>query len=297
MLLVLPFFVFSILYCQSSYANYKSPKLSYTPPKLNWATRLVWFYAFALAIIYGYLAPIFSFMSMAASTMYGNLIQWGGKPNHLLVPTGFLHDWYRDQGPDWLLDAFGGGFIRIDAYNSTEFYSQLDGADISDDQPEHARAILAATGSSGKYYEFYASRNYYDRKEDHAATALTAFDNKNSVAAGTTKFVFPAYELRRVLYLARNRETDFSIQYIHLPEHLHTLTQWRDFQAPRTISFIVKDGIAICESVGTTSDDILPCDHGETALLPPPPQWLRSLYHPYPLPLLDGVGDNFVCTT
>ena len=46
------------------------------------------------------------------------------------------------------------------------------GADITHEQPPYARAMLAAQNATGRYFEFYAARNYFDRAKDHGATAL-----------------------------------------------------------------------------------------------------------------------------
>mmetsp|Transcript_14140 Transcript_14140/g.42766 ORF Transcript_14140/g.42766 Transcript_14140/m.42766 type:complete len:569 (-) Transcript_14140:359-2065(-) len=291
------FFAYAVLYLRSVLdAKGFKPQLqqSITAP-------LTFAFGVVVAFTYGFLAPIFGVMAMASSTMYGNVKQFGGATNHLLVPTGLVQDLFADATPtpnDWVLDAFAGGVVRVDRYNSTQFYDQLDGADISPDQPVHARAILAATGSSGKYYEFYAKRNYYDRHDDHQGTALVKFDD----LADETKrvaFALPAYELRRLLALARNREVDYFVEYTRLPSSLHTLTEWRDYKAPARVRFDVHDGVHSCVLLKDDDGDAVlgPCASDELALLKPPPKWLRSLLHPYPLPLLTGVGDHFVCTT
>ena len=288
------FLVYSVLYLRSTFDGSFKPQ--YPPKKIM--APLVFLFGVTLAIAYGFLGPIFGVMAMASSTMYGNVKQFGGATNHLLVPTGLLQDFYADVAPtgdNWLLDAFAGGIVRVDKYNSTEFFDQLDGADISKDQPDHAKKLLAAQGSSGIYYEFYAKRNYYDRSEDHEKTALVSFDKGTS--STQISYAVPAYELRRLLALAKNREVDYFFEYVHLPSNLHTLSEWRDFQAPETIRYDVSDGIGSCSVLTSKSGEVLPCKSSELALLKPPPQWLRSFLHPYPLPLLTGVGDNFVCTT
>jgi len=292
------FLVYALLYLRSvwDFKNFR-PQL-----QKHITAPAVFALGIFVAFTYGFLAPVFGVMAMASSTMYGNVKQFGGATNHLVVPTGLLQDLYADATSfdGWLEDAFAGGVVRVDDYDSTEFYDQLDGADISDDQPEHARRILNATGSSGKYYEFYAKRNYYDRRQDHQGTALVTFDLGLDAAAATkpkTPVAVPAYELRRLLALARNRETDYFVRYVRLPTKLHTLSEWRDYTPPESIQVTVSDGIARCVVLDETDSEVANCHSAELANLKPPPRWLRSLLHPYPLPLLAGVNDEPVCTT
>lgn len=284
------FLLYSLQYFRSSFAGYVPAPTDKPFPFLK-------SFALFLAFFYGFAAPILGLMAMASSTMYGNVVEFGGKTNHLVVPTGLLQEWYREQGPDWLVDAFGGGQLRLEYSDSQAFRAQVFGVDISDDQPDHARAILSATNSSGKYYELYASRNYYNREDDHQATALTTHEKSEKAVGG--KFAVPAYELRRLLDVAHEKETDYVVEYVKLPNYMTTASEWRDYVPSDMVRYEVKDGLAVCNVVpyDKSEEKGVPCDIDEIAMLPPPPTWLRSFLHPYPLPLLPDVGDNFVCTT
>lgn len=53
---------------------------------------------------------------------------------------------------------------------------------MTDKLPLRARELLSSANASGRYFEFYAARNYYERSYDHDKTALHAA----AAAAGAT---------------------------------------------------------------------------------------------------------------
>lgn len=287
------FLAYCLLYLRSILNGYRAE----VSPQSCIGTMITALAAF-VALLYGFAAPVLGVMAMASSTMYGNLIQFGGQTNHLLLPTGLLQNWYRDQGPHWLVNAFGGGMVRLEnASSSLVLNRQLYGADISADQPQHAKDILAATHSSGVYFELYASRNYFERDDDYDATALTSSKLEDAAThSASLKFAMPAYELRRLLDVARHRETDYALTYARIPPTLKTVSEWHTFQPAFLIEYRVVNGVATCAVVDDQAGRF-PCDSTEIAQLPPPPVWLRSFLHPYPIPLIDGVGNHFICTT
>mmetsp|Transcript_18883 Transcript_18883/g.60595 ORF Transcript_18883/g.60595 Transcript_18883/m.60595 type:complete len:363 (+) Transcript_18883:123-1211(+) len=255
--------------------------------------------AAAAAAAYGFLGPVLGLQMMASSTMYGNVKNYGGS-NHLLVPTGLLQTALAEQSsaaaaPAWLSDAFGGGLVRIDATNSSVLLSlAVGGAEMTDKLPLRARELLSSANASGRYFEFYAARNYYERSYDHDKTALHAA----AAAAGATDssdpaYVVPAYELRRSLALARRRGEPFSLEYTPLPPGLGTPTQWRAHAGEKVSLDEAADGLVSCV-VGRAREA---CGAAELALLPPPPWLLTRVLLPYPIPLLDGAGDGIHCTT
>lgn len=76
---------------------------------------------------------------MASSTMYGNVKNYGGRGNHMIVPTGLLQEAMAANGsaaayaPEWLMDAFGGGLVRIESTTSSVFRSlAVRGAEMTD---------------------------------------------------------------------------------------------------------------------------------------------------------------------
>ena len=239
-----------------------------------------------------------------------------GGGNHLIVPTGLLQHIFAwpdaaALAPSFLVDSFGGGLVRIDSTSSATFRKlAVHGADMSDKLPVRASQILRQFNASGRYFEFYAARNYFDRPTDHAKTAL----HDSSVGASVTDrarqarssandppYVVPAYELRRVLSLARARGEAFRLAYTRLPPALTTPTEWRLYQGPR-VSLSEPGGgapptCAVGPAGGSTPFTGAACAADELAVLPPPPWLLTKWLHPYPSPLIDGEGDGVHCTT
>mmetsp|Transcript_7846 Transcript_7846/g.27416 ORF Transcript_7846/g.27416 Transcript_7846/m.27416 type:complete len:572 (+) Transcript_7846:45-1760(+) len=254
-------------------------------------------------LFYGFGVPVLGLMGMASSTMYGNVRQFDGVGgNHLMVPTGLLQKWHRDTAPrSFWGDAFGGGTVRLEhaGTNSSVFDELFFGADLSHDLPPHARAILkdACIENQGRYFEFYAARNYFNRKGDHEATALLndkADELVSDVArlAVPSAFAMPAYEIRRALGLAKRRGEPFSVTFSHLETGLPTAWRLERPTADRVLTYSF-DGAA-----GTCADAAgAPCGPDALPNLPPVPVWLTHLLHPYPVPLLEGIGDEVQCTT
>lgn len=236
-----------------------------------------------LAFVYGFLAPIFGLMAMASSTMYGNVRQFGGT-NHLLVPTGLLQEWHSSDGDD----AFGGGMVRVDFTNSSVL-QQLTPADATGQLPKHARALLEGINASGFYFELYSARNYFGRRGDLEASAL---HNRGSDGPRMEDppYAQPAYELRRVLALARSPGEAFKLVYTKLPAK-GTPGSYRDFRGEQVTLEQDASGARTC-TVGKQ-----PCGKNEIALLPPPPRWLTWMLHPYPMPLLPGDAGEVHCST
>ncbi|CAE8710098.1 unnamed protein product [Polarella glacialis] len=245
--------------------------------------------AVVLGIGYGFLAPIAGVMGMASSTMYGNLKQFGGT-NHLLVPTGLLQGYYAEsKDASWMTDAFGGGLLRVDFTNSSVL-QQLAPADATSQLPKHARALRAGINASSSYYELYAARNYFGRSQDLENTALHN-RGTNGPRMDDPPYAQPAYELRRVLKLARDRGESFKVVYTRLPASGSPGT-FRDYTGVKiTLEENPAAGTRTCTIGGA------PCASDEVALQPPPPRWLTWMLHPYPMPLLDGDSTEVHCST
>lgn len=269
-----------------------------------------------LGFWHGFMNPVIGYQMMASSTMYGNVKHWGGS-NHLLVPTGLLQDAFADVQPGssmlclagvcrsaaWLVDDFGGGFVRVDSTTSSALLQlAVNGADTTDELPPRAKELLASVNASGRYFQFYAARNYFKRPGDLQACALNMIptDGSNFNRADPA-YVVPAFELRRALALARERGQPFDLHYTPLPKELRTPTEWKKFVGPQ---------VQLTESGSGTSPACIfiqpgsfwpfgrsECD-ANTLALQPPPSWLMSkLLIPYPVPLLDGAGDGIHCST
>ena len=281
------------------------------PPPRRWTALGA--LAVLTGFVYGFLLPVGGVMMMASSTMYGNVKNYGGG-NHMLVPTGLLLDHYSaapaaavtppawlpplpPAAAAWLADGFGGGLVRVDATNSSVLRSLF--KETTDQLPPTSHALLSQINASGRYYEFYAARNYFEREHDLQATAIhmgVAIEQDD-----VPPYVVPAYELRRSLALARAREARFTVAYTRLPAALRTPTEWGRFDGPRVTLHDGRDGGgaqgAACAVAGADGGAPTPCDASEPALLPAPPYLLTKLLHPYPMPLLEGAGDGAHCST
>uniref|UniRef100_A0A7S2CKL5 HTTM domain-containing protein n=1 Tax=Haptolina brevifila TaxID=156173 RepID=A0A7S2CKL5_9EUKA len=268
---------------------------------------------------YGFVAPILGLMMMASSTMYGN-VQNFGQSNHLLVTTGLLQNTLSQpevaaSAPAWLVDLFGGGFVRVDHTTSKAFRKlAVKGAEMTEKLPLRAREILSSYNASGRYFEFYAARNYFERPEDLDKTALNAIKadyEEARNAADDPPYVILAYELRRVLHLARIAGEDFSLQYTPMPPELTTPSQWKAYRGDAVVLRergtrqhkpadhnehpIISSEVS--EVISCRVGNARECTSTELALQPPPNWWLMKFLHPYPIPLLDGSGDGIHCST
>mmetsp|Transcript_30140 Transcript_30140/g.76164 ORF Transcript_30140/g.76164 Transcript_30140/m.76164 type:complete len:595 (-) Transcript_30140:283-2067(-) len=252
--------------------------------------------ATSLGFLYGYMFPILGLMNMASSNMYGNVKMYGGS-NHYLVPTGLITDYFAvNDGPDWAVDAFGGGLVRVEATNSSVL-RWLNPADSSANLPVHAREMLHALGAPGKYFDLYSTRNYFDREDELNACALRAIDEADEATKAALedpdmKYVMPAYELRRSINLQRKRAGEvFSVKYTHVPSK-GSPREWQHFKGP-----LVEHLEDTSTGAKKCSVDGKPCAQTETVLLGAPPRWLTLLLHPYPVPLLPDMKDDVYCST
>ena len=280
------YLVFTFLYLRGfALGNDQSPS-----PK-TYGSSIVKVVAVLLGFIYGFCTPIAGVQAMASSTMYGNLKQFGGT-NHILVPTGVLQAYFSNSnvtGPAWAVDAFGGGMLRIDETNSSVM-QQLSPAEATTQLPEHSRALLTKFGTSGRYFELYAARNYFGRTEDLQNSAL---HDRGTFMPRTDDppYAQVAYELRRVLTLVRARGERFKLKYTRLPYN-GSPAEYRDFQGPQVVlEEDASTGKRTC-TVGNA-----PCSPDEIALMPAPQRWLTWLFHPYPMPLLPKDTTEVHCST
>ncbi|KAJ1452259.1 hypothetical protein M885DRAFT_568901 [Pelagophyceae sp. CCMP2097] len=251
-------------------------------------------------IFYGFALPMLGLMGMASSTMFGNVRQFDGVGgNHLIVPTGLLQKWHRNAAPrSFWGNAFGGGTVRLEraGTNSSVFDDLFFSADLSRDLPQHARAILkqACVENEGRYFDFFVVRNFYDRKGDLDATFNDEADELADAArlSAPNAYAMPAYEMRRVLGLAKMRGEPFSVTFSHLSTGLPTAWRLERPTADRVLTYSF-DGVS-----GTCADAAgEPCGPDALPSLPPLPAWLAHLLHPYPVPLVEGAGDEVHCST
>eukprot|EP01126_Amoeba_proteus_P009414 TRINITY_DN13561_c0_g1_i2.p1 TRINITY_DN13561_c0_g1~~TRINITY_DN13561_c0_g1_i2.p1 ORF type:complete len:600 (-),score=68.91 TRINITY_DN13561_c0_g1_i2:21-1820(-) len=260
-------------------------------PEISWkATRTrKWLCigAVIVGVAYGFLGPMAGVQAMASSTMYGNVRQFGNS-NHLFTSTGLLQEYYSDAiSGSWASDAFGGGLIRVDDTTSVTMLalSPGDGNQVLND---NARALLKGIGAAGVYYELYAQRNYFDRRHVLLSTALhrgEEISNKDH-----PPYVIPAYELRRVLAIARSRGESFRLVYTKVPYDA-SIPEFLSFRGVQVV--LEEDGI---EKRRTCVVGNKVCEADEIALLPPPPGWLSKILLPYPIPLLYNTTEVY-CST
>lgn len=240
------------------------------------STRVRMLAGFA-ALFYGLVPPILGLQSMGALTMYSNMKYIGGS-NHLLAPTFVLQDYHEELARltdwPWLVDAFGGGLVRVDATNSKAI-REVNPADASFLEPPRVRALLANSGHQGKYFAQYYAR----MKTSDFLDGLLGNETDEA-----TPFVLHAFELRRLLAAARARRERFFLNYTRLPGKIGTPAMWREHHGPQVnLEEDASAGLTHC-----TMDGLGKCEAGEVALLSPPPHWLARFLLPYTIPLVTG---------
>jgi hypothetical protein len=168
--------------------------------------------------------------------------------------------------------------------------NQLSPAEATKNLPPFSRQLLKGVGTPARYFELYAARNYFNREEDFDSSAL---HNRGKVDLGIKDppYVQPAYEMRRVLALARAKNETFTLKYTKMP--------WSG--TPKLYMSHKGEQVILTENPvtgkRTCKVDGKKCAASEVALLPPPPRWLLPLLHPYPMPLLPGDDTEVHCST
>eukprot|EP00929_Paragymnodinium_shiwhaense_P103119 TRINITY_DN66404_c0_g1_i2.p1 TRINITY_DN66404_c0_g1~~TRINITY_DN66404_c0_g1_i2.p1 ORF type:complete len:565 (-),score=53.81 TRINITY_DN66404_c0_g1_i2:714-2408(-) len=239
---------------------------------------------------HGLLGPILGLQQMAALTMYANVQHWGGS-NHLLVPVSLLQEFFADTSPGTspLADAFAGGYVRVDHTDLPANVLRTP-ADASKLLPERVRQLLKGVDNAGLFYVPYyarmAANDFFDEVDSE--------DGMNWAA--TTPFAIPAFELRRLLKLARERGDPFSLAYTALPRQTRKPAEWLRHRGPQVV---LREGhgamnTSCAVSVEGSSGEH-PCASGELALQPPPPAWLSAMLLQYPVPLLNTNDTELIC--
>lgn len=298
------FLIFTTVYVRA--ALYPGKEGFYSPAK----ERGAWlrYGAWTLGFLYGFVGPVLGLQAQGSSTMYGNVLQFGGG-NHWVVPTGVLQTHYADRKPspgaEWLeeamVDAFGGGTLRVEETGSTVM-NQLCPAEATSQLPVRAKELLPRAGSAGRYFEMYAARNYFERPMFNlSSTAIHAGAGKAASDAstedGVKRYVVPAFELRRLLGLARARKETFRLTYTHIPSSMRTVSEWRTMKGTQ-VHLLEEGGRTVECTFSDASGQKTACESTEIALLPPPPRWLQWMLAPYPVPLVEGeTHDEVHCST
>eukprot|EP00747_Dinoflagellata_sp_TGD_P077232 gnl/TRDRNA2_/TRDRNA2_159498_c1_seq1.p1 gnl/TRDRNA2_/TRDRNA2_159498_c1~~gnl/TRDRNA2_/TRDRNA2_159498_c1_seq1.p1 ORF type:complete len:489 (-),score=58.25 gnl/TRDRNA2_/TRDRNA2_159498_c1_seq1:526-1908(-) len=242
-------------------------------------------------ILHGLLGPVFGLQQMGSLTMYGNMQHWSGS-NHLLAPTSLLQEMFADEPAESALgSAFAGGIVRVDASDLPAVLLRTP-ADAANLQPERVHDLLRGVGNQVIFYVPYyarmAANDFFD-DVDNASSAGGA--DSGTMDWRQQPFVVPAFELRRLLRLARDRGEPFMLRYTALPREKRTPGQWVQHKGPQVL--VQEDphkGLKSC-----TVDGVAPCASEEVAMLPPPPRWLASLLLQYPAPLVSGNHTELHC--
>ena len=234
------------------------------------------------------------------------------------MPTGLLFNAYENTtGP------FGGGVVRIDSTDAPAFIGLI--RDASDLLPSAAREALLANGAKERFYfsrdprgiirrgrsprgiirrgrsprgiicrgrwgaaasprppflaGHYVDRMYAGREDELPPTPPTPF----------APFAVPAFELRRVLAMARAAGDPFFVTYTRLSSGLPT-TAWRQHRGAAVTVRVRDDGRETCRAGGA------PCAADELALLEAPPAWLAKVLMTYPR-VLDDDDEKGACSS
>ena len=214
------------------------------------------------------------------------------------MPTGLLFNAYENTtGP------FGGGVVRIDSTDAPAFIGLI--RDASDLLHSAAREALLANGAKERFYfsrdprgiirrgrwgaaasprppflaGHYVDRMYAGREDELPPTPPTPF----------APFAVPAFELRRVLAMARAAGDPFFVTYTRLSSALPT-TAWRQHRGAAVTVRVRDDGRETCRAGGA------PCAADELALLEAPPAWLAKVLMTYPR-VLDDDDEKGACSS
>jgi len=241
-------------------------------PKARVWHRGVHYFFVALAAFYAFGPPMLGVLEVGQTNMYANLQQHGGA-NHLLLPTGLLHKYYKDDATS----AFFGGECRVEATNSkvvrwfypTEITSTL--------QPPSVHALLAASGAPTRFF-------------NAAKVRVLGFSGVQG-APPFTKFSVPAIELRRLLSEAKAGGEAFDLEYSRVLLH----DEDEETTPKVRVSFDASGKLLSCAVRATKSAEEEACASNEIALLPPPPKWaLKHLIY-IPLPVIDNSDHKLTC--
>lgn len=251
-----------------------------------------------LTFSYGFLGPVLGVQNMGASTMYANVKHDGGS-NHLLLPTGLLQAKFAPgvAGPavaGSAADAFGGGLVRVECTTS-ETFRRFVPANIAIEFQARATALMKAVGHSGIQFAVYYERMASPLQTMPGTDAVGGSGgNASGICAQPPEpgvpYVLPAFELRRLLAVARRRGEAFALNYTRLPWKARSPSAWLRAPGGGKESIFVQEPGGRCRTVLGE-----PCETGELALLPAPPFWLSKILLPYPLALLPGDGEDVHC--
>ena len=229
--------------------------------------------------------------SLVSPSRDGGRRHYGGS-NHLLVPVDVTL-----FGPSSLLPGHA-ALVRVDATDSPTLLA-LSPADSTQMLPPRALQLLRGAGASGRYFGAYCARMYLGREADLPDGGTIGNDAQLPSASSALSYVMTAYELRRVLALARAAGERFSLSYVRLPLMEGSPARWRAHRGPTvTVAYDPTTGASRCRVGGGLWPAA--CGANEPGLAPAPPWWLSKVLMQYPVPLVPesdaNPGDEIHCS-
>lgn len=179
--------------------------------------RPKWMYGGTIiAILYSFVPILLGVMDEALPNMFANLKLHGGS-NHLVLPTGWVWEWYRDAPDAW---TYGGGIVRVEPGTTSTWLRVMHPSDLTSTvEPQGVVAdLMAALGASRPFY-FHSGKN---RNLGLADKGLLQPSDP------LIPYTLPALELKRLLKEAMVREHDrpFRVVWAHL-DGVHGDEVWR----------------------------------------------------------------------
>mmetsp|Transcript_13659 Transcript_13659/g.33033 ORF Transcript_13659/g.33033 Transcript_13659/m.33033 type:complete len:374 (-) Transcript_13659:71-1192(-) len=238
--------------------------------------RPVWMtLAVCIAFFYSFGTIILGTMEEASCNMFSNLKIHGGG-NHLILPTGLLFRWYRDD----ISNPYGGGEVRIVSTTSNwlqEIYPN-DMSHILSPSPLAADLLTKTTAMPTPIFLNPGANRVLGLRERGWITVPPH--------GKFIQYSVPSLEWKRLLTEAIERDVNFDVTYAHLPESRGD-EMWRGTASERKVDLKVRNGgqIVKCKvqfQNGTKTN----CQQSTEIPYNLDTPWLIrkiSLYHGYPI--------------
>lgn len=159
------------------------------------------------AFFYSFGTIVLGTMEEASCNMFSNLKIHGGSGNHLVLPTGLLFDWYRDD----VSHPFGGGEVRI-VSTTSDWLQDIYPNDMSHILGPSPFALDLLTETMSIPPPAFLNPG---------ANRVLGLREQGWVPApphGTfIPYSVPSLELKRLLKEAIERDRSFDVTYVHLP--------------------------------------------------------------------------------
>merc|ERR1712232_40050 len=124
-----------------------------------------------------------------------------------------------------MIGAFSGGHVRVDALDLPAQLLRTP-ADATKLVPDTVRRLVHSVDNRGLFYVPYYGR----------MAANDVFDDVDSgLDWKASPFAAPAFELRRILAVARAGGASFTLRYTALPKEARSPAQWTLHQGPQVL--------------------------------------------------------------